>query len=281
MGARFWLGVGLFAAWGSAATPAAAQPAPAAELETEARERAALLAQALPAAVQRRSLVALPPVLMLTGVAAGALGVASRSPAMVAGGVVALGGGIGFYGQSEQRNYELLGAAAAASAGLLYVGFDLPAPHARWQIPIAAGWFATSALGFVNFAYSTNPGRTRLLRDLARVRTPAARAQLDADEVRRIEQDLYDTDFFLPQWAMGLPLALSGVIAAAPVFDGDVAARDKPVIGIMAGASLAQGLIISFAETPAALYRSSLEKAGLSVKWGVGPGGVSVVGRFD
>jgi hypothetical protein len=181
----------------------------------------------------------------------------------------------------EQRNYELLAATAAASSGLLYLSFDLPDPHRRWQIPISAGWFATSALGFVNFGYSTNPGRARLLRDLERVRSPAARASLDVDELRQIERDLYATDFFAPQWAMGLPLALSGVIASAPVFDGDVSTREKPLIGVIAAASLLQGLAISFVQTPASQYRSSLQKAGLWVKWGVGPSGVSVIGTFD
>jgi len=275
------LGACLAAVCGLATGSARAQQAPADEAKAEARERAALLAQALPDAVHARSLVALPPLVIVSGGAMGALGVAARSPLMVAGGAVALGGGVGFYLMPEQRNYELLAATAAASSGLLYSSFDLAEPHRRWQIPVSAGWFATSALGFVNFAYSTNPGRTRLLRDLQRVRTPAARSSLDVEELRQIERDLYATDFFVPQWAMGLPLALSGVVALAPVFDRDVSARDRPLIGMIAGATLLQGLVISFVQTPAAQYRSSLEKAGLWLKWGVGPGGVSVVGSFD
>jgi len=276
-----WLGSCLLVASGMAAKPALAQRAPVDEAQAEARERGALLAQALPDAVRARSLAALPPLLMATGAGMGALGVAVRSPVIVAGGAVALGGGLGFYFMPEQRNYELLAATAAASSGLFYLALDLPTPHQRWQMPISLGWFATSALGFVNFGYSTNPGRARLLRDLERVRTPSARASLNVDEVRQIERDLYATELFIPQWAMGLPLAVSSVIASAPVFDRDVAARDKGVIGVIAAASLVEGLAISFTPTPASRYRSSLQNAGLWVKWGLGPGGVSVVGSFD
>jgi hypothetical protein len=271
----------LLGAGGLATRPAQAQQAPAGEAQAEARERAALLAQSLPDAVRARSLVALPPLLIVTGGGMGALGVAARSPAIVAGGALALGGGVGFYFMPEQRNYELLTATAAASSGLFYLGLDFPSPHQRWQIPVSVGWFATSALGFVNLAYGTNPGKTRLLRDLERVRTPAARSSLSVEELRQIERDLYATDFFVPQWAMGLPLIVSSVLASAPVFDSDVSSRNKPLIGVIAGATLLQGLAISFVETPAAQYRSSLQKAGLWVKWGVGPDGVSVSGSFD
>ena len=258
-----------------------AQQAPVGEATAEARERAALLAQVLPVAVRGRSLVALPPILMVTGGAIGAIGVAARSPALVAGGALALGGGVAFYFTPEERNYELLAATAAASSGFLYLGLALPSPHERWQIPLAVGAFASSGLGFVNFAYSTNPGKTRLLRDLERVRTPAARSSLDVAELQRIERDLYATDFVVPQWALGLPLALSGVVAAAPLLDRDVARRDKPLIGTMAGLALFQGLLVSLIQTPAMQYRASLQNAGLWVKWGVGPGGVSVTGTFD
>jgi hypothetical protein len=276
-----WLGALLAAVSWFCARPARAQQAPVGEAQAETRERAALLAQVLPVAVRGRSLVALPPVLMVTGGALGALGIAARSPAYVVSGVLALGGGVGFYFVPEERNYELLAATAAAASGFAYLGLPLPSPHERWQIPLALGAFATSGLGFVNFAYSTNPGRKRLLRDLERVRTPAARSSLDVAELQQIEHDLYATDFAVPQWAMGLPLIVSGVVASAPVFDRDVARRDKPLIGAIAGAALFQGLVVSFIQTPAMQYRSSLQNAGLWVKWGVGPGGVSVTGSFD
>lgn len=264
------------------ATPLArAQQAPAGEDKVEARERAALLAQVLPDALRMRSLPALPPIMIAVGGTMGALGVAARWPLAVAGGAVALGGGVGFYLMPEQRNYELLSATASASAGLFYLSFPLSEPHSRWQVPLGASYLAMSALGFVNFAYSTQPGRSRLRRDLDRVRTPAARSSLSVVELRQIERDLYDTDPFIPQWALGLPLAVGGVIASAPVFDRDVAARDKPLIGAIAGLTVLQGVVISFVQTPAMRYRTSLENAGLHVDWGVGPGGVSVTGTFD
>ncbi len=276
-----WVGALVAAAGLFHAPSAEAQAAPVGEAQAEARERAALLAQALPHAVLGRSLVALPPILIVTGGALGALGVAARSPAWIAGGALALGGGVGFYFMSEQRNYELLAATTAASSGFLYLGFPLSEPHQRWQIPLAVGAFASSGVGLLNFAYSTNPGRKRLLHDLERVRTPAARSSLDAAELQQIERDLYATDFFVPQWAIGLPLALGGVVAAVPLLDRDVSRRDKPLIGIIAGSALLQGLVISFVQTPASQYRASLQKAGLWVNWGVGPGGVSVTGSFD
>lgn len=277
-----WLGV-CFSALGvvTLAAPAQAQQAPAGEAKAEARERAALLAQVLPDAVRMRSLPALPPVMIAVGGTMGALGVAGRWPLAVAGGVVAVGGGVGFYLMPEQRNYELLTATASASTGLFYLSFPLSEPHTRWQVPLGASYLAMSALGFVNFAYSTQPGRSRLRRDLDRVRTPAARSSLDVAELRQIERDLYDTDPFVPQWALGLPLAVGGVIASAPVFDRDVAARDKPLIGAIAGLAVLQGVLISLVQTPAMRYRTSLENAGLHVNWGVGPGGVSVTGTFD
>ncbi len=276
-----WLGALCAAAWLFGARSAQAQRALAGEAKAEARERAALLAQALPHAVLGRSLVALPPILIVTGGAMGALGVAGRWPAAVAGGALALGGGVAFYFTPEQRNYELLATAAAASSGFLYLALPLREPNQRWQIPLAVGAFASSGVGLINFAYSTNPGRKRLLHDLERVRTPAARLSLDVAELQQIERDLYATDFFVPQWVMGLPLALSGVVAGVPLLDRNVARRDKPLIATMAGLALFQGLLISFVQTPASQYRSSLQKAGLWVNWGVGPGGVSVTGTFD
>jgi hypothetical protein len=258
-----------------------AQQAPPGEAKAEARERAALLAQVLPDAVRMRSQVALPPLMIAVGGTMGGLGVAGRWPLAVAGGAVALGGGVGFYLMPEQRNYELLSATASASAGLFYLSFPLSEPHSRWQVPLGASYLAMSALGFVNFGYSTQPGRSRLRRDLDRVRTPAARSSLSVAELRQIERDLYDTDPFIPQWALGLPLAVGGVIASAPVFDSDVAARDKPLIGAIAGLTVLQGVVISFVQTPAMRYRTSLQNAGLHVSWGVGPGGVSVSGSFD
>jgi hypothetical protein len=276
------VGVGLVVAAGVLAAPAVrAQQAPPAEAREEARERAALLAQHLPDAVTARSFVLLPPLVILSGGAMAAIGIGARWPGAVAGGVLALGGGVGFYFMPEQRNYELVGATAMASSGLLYLSLPLQAPHNRWTIPIGAGHLAMSALGFINFAYSTNPGRTRLQRDLQRVRTPAARSRLSVEELRQIERDMYATDFFVSQWAMGLPLIVGSVVASAPLFDSDVAGRDKPLIGAIAGATLVEGLAISFAQTPAAQYRSSLEKAGLWVDWGVGLGGISATGTFD
>lgn len=277
-----WLGVG-FVALGvvAVAVPAKAQQAPAGEAKVEARERATLLAQQLPDAVRLRSQSALVPIFIGSGAVLGATGVATRWPLMAASGVVAVGGGVGFYLMPETRNYELLAASASASNGLLLLSFPLSAPHTRWQVPLGAGHLALSALGFVNFAYSTHPGRTRLRRDLDRVRTPAARSSLSVAEVRSIERDLYDSDPFIPYWALGLPLVVAGVIASAPVFDRDVAARDKPLIGAIAGLTVLQGVVFSLVETPAMRYRTSLENAGLHVTWGVGPGGVSVAGTFD
>jgi hypothetical protein len=264
-----------------APSPAFAQSAPPGEEKAELRERAVLLAQVLPEAVRARSQPFLPVMVGAAGVLEGAVGVAGKLPLAVTAGSVAVGGAVGFYAVSERRNYELLMATSAASTGLFYLAFPLDSPHTRWQYPIAGAWLATSALGFVNFAFSTNPGRTRLARDVLRVRTPAARSSLSAAELRRIEQDLYDSDFYLPQWTLGLPLIVGGVVAAAPVFDGDVAPRNKPIVGLMAGATALTGVAISLAETPAARYGSLLERAGLHVKWGVGPGGVSVAGTFD
>jgi len=275
------VGAGLVAAGILAAPAARAQQAAPREGREEARERAALLAQHLPDAVHARSLVLLPPLMIVSGAAMGAIGIGARWPGAVAGGALALGGGVGFYLMPEQRNYELIGATAAASSGLLYLSLPLEQPHPRWQIPIGGGFLAMSALGFINFAYSTNPGRTRLQRDWQRVRTPAARSHLSIEELRQIESDLYATDFFVPQWALGLPLILGSVVALAPLFDRDVAARDKPLVGAIAGASLIEGVAISFVQTPAAQYRGSLRNAGLWVDWGVGPGGISATGTFE
>jgi hypothetical protein len=261
--------------------PVRAQQAPSAEVDAEKRERAALLAQVLPEAVRRRSLTLFPPLVIATGGLMGGLGVAARSPALVAGGAVDVASGIAFYLMPEQRNYELLIAGSEASAGFFYWGLPLDSPHERWQIPIGAAHMATSALLFINTAYSTHPGRTRLSADLARVRTPAARSSLSVAELQQIERDLYGTDPFVPQWVLGLPLMVGSVAAAAPLLDRDVSARDKPVIGAFAALNLVTGLAFSLTPTIADEYRTSLERAGLWAKWSVGPGGVGVVGGFD
>ncbi len=264
-----------------ATKPARAQRLPVGELEAEARERATLLSQQLPEAVRRRSLPALPPIVIAIGAGETALGIAAHSPLVTAGGAVTLAGGVAFYLLPERRDYEILAPTLEAGVGLLYLGLPFTSPHDRWQIPIGGAHLAMSALGFINFAYSTNPGRTRLRADLSRVRTPAARSSLSLAELRQIERNLYDTDPFVPQWAMGLPLIVGALAATAPIFDRDVASRDKPLIGVIAGGTLVQGFAVSLTPTPAAQYRDALQRAGLTLKWGLYPGGISVLGTFD
>ena len=260
---------------------ARAQTAPAGEAVAEARERGALLAQSLPEAVQRRSLWLAPPVLIASGGAMTALGGLLQSPLVVVGGAVTAAGGIAFYAMPEQRNYELLVATAEAGSGLFYLGLPLSRAQERWQIPVGAAYLATSALGFINFGYATNPGRTRLQHDLSRVRTPAARSGLTQEELQKIERDLYDTDPFVPQWAYGLPLMVGGIAASAPLFDRDGSSDDKLIAGLIAGATFVQGAAFSLSPTIADGYRTSLARAGLWAKWSLGPGGVSIVGGFD
>jgi hypothetical protein len=275
------LGVLLAASGFFASRSASAQQGPSEETQAEARERAVLLAQVLPEAVRRRSLILFPPLVIATGGLMGGLGVAARAPALVVGGAVGVASGVAFYLMPEQQNYELLIAGSEASAGLFYLGLPFGSPHERWQIPIGAAHLATSALLVINTVYSTHPGRTRLAADLLRVRTPAARSSLSVEELRQIERDLYGTDPFVPQWVLGLPLMVGSVAAAAPLLDRDISARDKPLIGTFAAVNLVTGLAFSFTPTIADEYRSSLGHAGLWAKWGVGPSGVGVVGGFD
>jgi hypothetical protein len=277
-----WLGLAVACGLACVSRGASAQTLSRRETEDQTRERAVLLAQVLPQAVRARSLGFMPPLLIAAGVTAGVSGYVGRAPGIVAGGAVCVLGGAGFYAMSEQRNYELMAASAQAGMGLFYLGLPLSSPHERWQIPIGAGYLATSALTFVSFAYSAHPGRTRLVADLERVRTPAARSKLSAADVRELERDLYDTELFVPRWMLGLPLMASSAIAAAPLFDADISGRDKPLFAAFAGLALLQGLTFSFAgETPAEAYRRSLEQGGLWVGWAPMPGGVSVVGSFE
>ena len=69
--------------------------------------------------------------------------------------------------------------------------------------------------------------------------------------------------------------------ATAPISDRDVASRDKPLIGVIAGSTFVQGLAISLTPTPAAQYRDALQRAGLTLKWGLGPSGILVLGTFE
>src|SRR5262249_39792848 len=139
--------------------PARAQQASAVDVQLETHERAALLAQTLPEAVRRRSLPAVPPIFIASSGVLLGFGVVERQPAVVAGGAVGVLGGIGFYLTSEQRDYELLNAAAQASLGLAILGLPFEGPRERWQTPIGTGYLLTSGLGFLNFVYSTQPGR--------------------------------------------------------------------------------------------------------------------------
>jgi hypothetical protein len=265
----------------SSTLTARAQTAPPGEGRAEARERAALLAQVLPDAVRQRSFDLFPPVIIASGVLAGASGVAARWPTAIAAGGVMVAGGVGFYFTPESRNYELLAATANAGVGLYWLSLPVDEPYTRWQIPAAAGYLGMSALGFLSYAYSRHPGRTRLARDLARVRTPAARSTLTATELAEIERDLYDTDPFVPSWALGLPLVLGGAVSALPAFDGDLAPRDRRLIGLAGGAMVLAGLSFSLVETPASRYKDSLARSGLWAKVALTPGGVSLYGTFD
>ncbi len=260
-----------------------AEAAPTVHTETEAekRERGVLLAQALPEAVLFRSVPALAPVVIGMGAYEGYLGVRYGSPLLAAGGASMIAGGVGFYLASERHNYELVLVALQAGMGFLYLGPPFEAPHPRWQIPLATGHFVTTALASLNFAYSTHPGRSRLVADLRRVRTPAGRHGLSQVELLRIERDLYDTDPFLPGWLLGLPTIAGGLLGAIPILQTDVAGRDKPLIAAFAGFSLLHGLGLAFAATPADHYRTALGRAGLWATWTPTVGGVSVVGGFD
>lgn len=264
------------------ANGAQAQAISEAEGEHQARERAVLLAQVLPEALRVRSVWIGPPLVIAAGVGMGGLGVAGRAPGLVVGGAIGVLGGAGFYLMPEGRNYELLIAASQASLGFYYAGLPLGEPHQRWQIPIGVGYLGMSALSFVNFAYSTHPGRTRLRFDLDAVRTPEARARLTPADVRRLERDLLDTEPFLPRWLLGLPLVAGGVLALAPAFDDDLRDGDRALAGVLAGLALVQGMTFSFAgETPGERYRSSLERGDLRLALVPLPGGVSVVGSFE
>jgi hypothetical protein len=262
-------------------TVARAQTAPPGEAKAEVRERAALLAQVLPDAVRARSFDLFPPVVIASGALAGASGVAARWPGAVAAGSVMVAGGVGFYFAPESRNYELLAATTNAGVGLYWLSLPLDEPYTRWQVPAAAGYLGMSALGFLNYAYSRHPGRTRLARDLARVRTPAARSNLTARELAEIERDLYDTEPFVPAWALGLPLVIGGAVATLPAFDRDLQARDRRFIGVAGGAMMLAGLSFSLIDTPASRYKSSLARSGLWAKVALTPGGVSLYGSFD
>jgi hypothetical protein len=152
---------------------AAAQPLP--EAEAEKRERATLLAQALPEAVELRSRSAVVPILGATGLGLAALGIAADWKLTAAGGALVAGGAVAFYFTPETRNYELLATTTSAGLGLMYLGFPFDEPHQRWQQPVGAAYLSQAALFALNTAYSPHPGRTQLVRDLRRVRTPAGR----------------------------------------------------------------------------------------------------------
>jgi len=260
---------------------AEAQPLPAGEAEAEKRERATLLAQTLPDAIEVRSKSGVVPLLGGLGLGLTGLSLAADWHLSAVGGAVIAGGAAAFYFTPETRNYELLTATTQAGVGLMYLGFDLDEPHQRWQQPIGVAYLSVAALSAINTVYSPHPGRTQLLRDLRRVRTPAGRHGLSQQELHDIETRLYRTDPYVPRWLSGLPLVTGGLLAAMPLFDGDVSRRDKLLTGAMAGSTFLTGFATMFAPSPAESYRDAQRRAGLWLTWTPLPGGVSVLGTFD
>jgi hypothetical protein len=272
----WWFGlVGLVAS-----TRASAQTVPAAEAEAEKRERATLLAQALPDAVALRSRSAVVPLIGALGLGLTFIGSKADWELTALGGAVTAAGAVAFYLTPETRNYELVATTTSVGIGLLYLGMESESLR-RWQQPIGAAYLTQSVLFALNTVYSPHPGRTQLVRDLRRVRTPAGRHGLSQQELYDIERHLYRTDPFVPRWLMGLPLVVGGLLASLPVLDGDASPTAKVTAGVMAGSTVVNGLALSFAPSPADQYRDAQRRAGLWLTWAPGPGGVSLVGTFD
>ncbi|WP_437902821.1 hypothetical protein WME95_30210 [Sorangium sp. So ce327] len=256
------------------------------------RERAALLATHLHDVIRLHSAGKAVPVLF-SGIGGASLAlsltVAPAEPrflAWTAGSATLLAGGIAALAAPEAYRRDTLGAAAQLSQGSFWLGlaFFTDSGLARaTPIALSSGYYVSGLLSGLNLALSHYTPASRLRADHALVATPEWRARLSAAQIASIERDLLATAPAIPSWAIYLPVALGGVAATAPAWDGDLPAERRML-------SLTSGLLASVwslaamfdPEHPAQSYQRDLRRAGLQVAPS-GPGGnmgLTVSGKF-
>lgn len=205
--------------------------------------------------------------------------------AFAASSATILAGGLAGLAVPETYRLHTVGTAALLSQGSLWLGFAFIEDEglARMApVALSAGYYAAGLLSGLNLALSEYTPVSRLRADHALVATPASRARLSGAQITSIERDLLGTAPAIPSWAIYLPVALGGVVATVPAWDGDLPVQKRVL-------SLASGLLHcawSFAlvgsEHPAQSYQQDLRRAGLRVapSGPDGAAGLTVSGKF-
>ncbi|MDC0677616.1 hypothetical protein [Sorangium atrum] len=256
------------------------------------RERAALLATHLPDVIRLHSAGKGVPILV-SGIGGASLALSltaapaePRFLALTAGSATLLAGGIAALAVPEAYRRETVGAAALLSQGSVWLGLAFFTESGFGRVaPVAlsSGYYLSGLLSCLNLALSGYPPVSRLRADHALVATSEWRARLSGAQIASIERDLLTTAPAIPSWAIHLPIALGGVAATVPAWDGDLPAETRML-------SLTSGLLASAwslgamfdPEHPVQSYQRDLRRAGLQVAPS-GPDsnvGLTISGKF-
>ncbi|WP_437722114.1 hypothetical protein [Sorangium sp. So ce861] len=255
------------------------------------RERAALLSPRFNDAIRMHSSTIVLPILF-SGLGAATLAaslssdmVAPQQITFIAGSATMLAGGLAAFAVPETYRPGTLGAAGLLYQGSLWLGFALDEDHELARItPVAlsAGFYVAGLLSGLNLALSEYTPVSRLRADYALLATPASRAGLSGAQVASIERDLLGTAPAIPSWAIYLPVALGGVVATVPAWDGDLPV-EKRLLSVTSGVlNAGWSLIAMDLDPPAKSYERDLRRAGLRVapSGPDGTAGVTVSGKF-
>jgi hypothetical protein len=208
-------------------------------------------------------------------------------------GVSQLTAGIASFAVPEDYSYNalLIGGDLAMgcwtmSFGLLPERADSPGSEfiPRAAFTLAAGQLGRATLRFAD-TLARRPISYRVLAEhYHRLRDPAVRAALTADELGDIESDFQRGGSWMNPWILNAPVIAAGVVGTTYSLAGSGLSSEArgwgtalSALGAMGGLAMAAGESL----TGWRLYSDQLGDAGLSVSVSPGPGaGASLEGRF-
>ncbi|XXX74449.1 hypothetical protein WMF30_43060 [Sorangium sp. So ce134] len=272
---------------GSAAAQEASAPAreesEAREDIAQRRERAALLATHFNDTIKMHSSGRALPILF-GGI--GAVGLASglvwftdapQSIGLIAGSTTMLAGGVVALAAPETYRPSTLATAGLLSQGSLWLGFTFDGNDTLARMtPIAltTGFYVAGLLSGLNLALSELTPVSRLREGHALVATPAWRARLSGAQIASIERDLLGTAPAIPSWAIYLPVALGGIAATVPAWDGELPVTQRMWSATTGLLNAVWSVALMEREHPVQAYQRDLRRAGLRVAPS-GPGGAA------